>query len=373
MPAGPPRAANEDLSNTVEAAVPNTKAAPALIEGVEGLRSICCVLILAVHYQDYVSEHTKTPSEDMPLIQQLFWAVWTRDANFTVDVYFIIAGFVGELSSKEAHSWKLSNCSKTLLKKFIRLAPAYYTCTLLWLVLHYLGIPCQVHTLTVALNLLMLQAWPVFDARSQIRSPFLFVGFNYQNIPFFYNQEECPDGSVVNDPAEINDPTWFVSCLFGCYIIHIFLAPVLLSKLATSGCIRCATLALLFAVLRALQYDRFGQMPGWPGGWMSRWPPFAYFAFAAGAYTARLVQQLPASVLDYRVWLGVDLVLVALWAWALYATSLSNLKHPERNFDWLVRRHPHRLPITLAVRRLFFSEPCFSFLTHYVLPTSDRF
>ena len=75
MPAGPPRAANEDLSNTVEAAVPNTKAAPALIEGVEGLRSICCVLILAVHYQDYVSEHTKTPSEDMPLIQQLFWAV----------------------------------------------------------------------------------------------------------------------------------------------------------------------------------------------------------------------------------------------------------------------------------------------------------
>ena len=69
----------------------------------------------------------------------------TRDANFTVDVYFIVAGFVGELGSKSQHSWKFSECRKVLLKKFIRLAPIYYTCTLLWLALHYYSVPCHVH------------------------------------------------------------------------------------------------------------------------------------------------------------------------------------------------------------------------------------
>ena len=319
------------------------KPATPSIHGIEGLRSLCCILILSMHYQDKVGKHDDANlSPDAATMDLFFWAVLTRDANFTVDVYFIVAGFVGELGSKSQHSWKFSECRKVLLKKFIRLAPIYYTCTLLWLALHYYSVPCHVHTLTVVLHLFMVQAWPVFDGRAKVQSHHLFVGYhsNKEEIHAVYGQDECPATTTVTDPAEVNDSTWFVSCLVGCYVIHVLAAPILFSKTATGSATRCAFLSLLFACARAMQYDRGGQTPGWPIMWMSKWPPCAYCAFAAGGYAARLVQQLPTRVLDSRAWIFMDSALLALWGKALYATSIEDPENLTDHFDWLDATQP---------------------------------
>lgn len=302
---------------------------------------MCCMIILSIHYQDKVAQNRRMPDAFSSQVERFFFAVLLRDANFTVDLYFLVSGFVSEISGNSQHSWEFHKCMKLLLKKLIRLAPIYYTCMILWLMVHYfLGVPCHVHTLTVVYHLFMVQAWPVFDLQKNITGSFAFAGYRSKDaaavngIRDFYHLPpgtECPPGSSIADPAEVNDPSWFVSCLVGIFVIHTLVAPILFSERATSTASRCALGAVCFCTARALQYDRWGPTDGLPIMWMYKWPPCAYCAFAAGGYTARLFHRLPQKCISTRAWLVVDLAIFVMWLKAIHVTVIAGFGHVDHN------------------------------------------
>lgn len=340
------------------------------VAAIEGFRTVMCAIIMAIHYQDFSGPHGRTPSMRASSGEWLTWAVLSADANFVVDICFIISGFVTELPSnvKFAPVTPMER-ARWMGHRLLRLAPLYYVTLFIWLLVHYFYVtPCSVHFLPLLYALVMGQAWSVFDETSNVTSSFAFAGHQ----SYFEGVESCPQESVVTSAAEINGPTWFVSCLVGCYLIHIVTAHLTMGEMFNATPYRSLSGAIVFSVVRAAQYlGTAGRR-----NWLVKYPPAAYCGFLAGAFTAKLVQQLPrdgTGVLGSKLWYFVDSGVVLIWTFSLIVT-IDTIRFKVR-MRWLqlscaLRRQPARgkAACKLAARKTSCPPPHHTTLTCHDAP-----
>ena len=52
--------------------------APAAIPAIEGLRTMCCMIILSIHYQDKVAQNRRMPDAFSSQVERFFFAVLPR-------------------------------------------------------------------------------------------------------------------------------------------------------------------------------------------------------------------------------------------------------------------------------------------------------
>ena len=173
------------------------------IDAIEGLRTILTFAVFAEHYNSHLilfGQHgggSYCESESTPA-ECWYTSISQSMGSWAVGLFFVISGFVDELPAR--HGTEAPEFTERLRRvavKYLRFAPVYYFALLACLViglassqgdfLASLGSPRPPSpTLALVLDLFMLQSW-------------------------------WPDRLTA---MSTNGPAWFVSSLFGCFIVR---------------------------------------------------------------------------------------------------------------------------------------------------------
>ena len=280
--------------------------AAARLLAIEGARTILTFGIISFHVHTFVAPLAPPGSYLEVLIN--------RVGDVAVTFFFVASGFLARLRESK-HPAGLHACSAFVLRRFLRLAPAYYLslllCYLLLLVTRIIPSAANLFTNPWSSPIRPLQPWALLSELLMLQS-----WLTLRNVP----------GAIPNGEADrveffeygVNPADWFVSALLGCVALHAAFGGLLASSLLISAW-RSLAAALGFCSLRALTfYLQAVQNESVPSShlrfdFLWHWVPAASLGYFAGVSTASLFNALPAegAIRCSRLWLVADIMLLA--------------------------------------------------------------